>query len=64
MEEHKEGRGRVCEQVLSMSTSESSLIKGGGVVAAPKHTTVEVGNRAMDFIVGLPKTLKGYTMIG
>ena len=47
-----------------MSTSESSKIKGGVIVASPKHTRVEVENRAMDFIVGLPETLKGYTMIG
>ena len=41
-EEHEEGCGRVCEQVLSLSTSESSKTKEGGVVAAPKHTGVEV----------------------
>ena len=46
MEEHEEGCGRVCEQVLSLSTSESSKTKGGGVVAAPKHTGVEVGTHS------------------
>ena len=46
VEEHEEGHDRVCEQVLSLSISESSRTKNSGDVTAPKYTGVEVGKHS------------------